>query len=468
MLAAHSLISSGWSLGRRSWRSQCRAAKPVWGALCAFGISMAASAQAWAVDRYVDASIGVNNIVPMCADVAAPCATIAFAAALSGSGDTIWLRGSFAEHGVLLAADVTVKGTGPGALIDAGGAGRHFRVASSGEVRLENLTLANGDKNGDVGGSVRVKSGSLVVDRVIFDGNRAQNGGAIACVEDCTGLTVLDSVFQFNSADGGANNGYGGAIFSQAETTIKRTLFTVNSAFAMGGGVYVDGLWPVVTNPSLTLIDSEFEENTSFSAGAVEARYADVEVRRSSFLDNVASGFSGVGGAVHGSGNRMTFVNSTFARNNGTYSGAVSGDDLFLANVTFVDNASASGASDFTGDTVEVRNSIVSHPNDGGGKFQPSCAAWVSLAGETNLLEKACDGAGSPPLFWFAALSAGSLGALNYHGGKTRSYELNPGSNAIDAGTSNCPGVNGGPLPQDQREIARPSGMACDIGSFER
>jgi hypothetical protein len=54
------------------------------------------------------------------------------------------------------------------------------------------------------------------------------------------------------------------------------------------------------------------------------------------------------------------------------------------------------------------------------------------------------------------------LGPLADNGGATRTRALLSGSPAIDAATSDgCPG-------RDQRDVSRPQGAACDIGSYER
>jgi hypothetical protein len=53
------------------------------------------------------------------------------------------------------------------------------------------------------------------------------------------------------------------------------------------------------------------------------------------------------------------------------------------------------------------------------------------------------------------------LGPLADNGGPTQTHALLPSSPAIDAGDNNgCP-------PTDQRGVARPSGLACDIGAYE-
>jgi hypothetical protein len=53
------------------------------------------------------------------------------------------------------------------------------------------------------------------------------------------------------------------------------------------------------------------------------------------------------------------------------------------------------------------------------------------------------------------------LGPLADNGGLTPTMALLPSSPAIDAGDSSAC------LPMDQRGVARPMGVACDIGAFE-
>ncbi|HUR94834.1 MAG TPA: choice-of-anchor Q domain-containing protein, partial [Gemmatimonadales bacterium] len=54
------------------------------------------------------------------------------------------------------------------------------------------------------------------------------------------------------------------------------------------------------------------------------------------------------------------------------------------------------------------------------------------------------------------------LGPLADNGGPTRTLALLAGSPAIDAASSDgCPG-------RDQRDVTRPQGAACDVGSYER
>jgi uncharacterized repeat protein (TIGR01451 family) len=57
------------------------------------------------------------------------------------------------------------------------------------------------------------------------------------------------------------------------------------------------------------------------------------------------------------------------------------------------------------------------------------------------------------------------LGPLNDNGGDTPTHALQAGSPAIDRGS--CTDIVGDPITSDQRGIARPPGVPCDIGAYE-
>jgi uncharacterized repeat protein (TIGR01451 family) len=57
------------------------------------------------------------------------------------------------------------------------------------------------------------------------------------------------------------------------------------------------------------------------------------------------------------------------------------------------------------------------------------------------------------------------LGPLGDNGGDTQTHVLQPGSPAIDQGS--CTDVAGDPITSDQRDVARPQGVRCDIGAYE-
>jgi uncharacterized repeat protein (TIGR01451 family) len=57
------------------------------------------------------------------------------------------------------------------------------------------------------------------------------------------------------------------------------------------------------------------------------------------------------------------------------------------------------------------------------------------------------------------------LGELLDNGGDTQTHALQPGSPAVDTGS--CTDIAGDPVASDQRGVARPQGIWCDIGAYE-
>lgn len=426
---------------------------------------MSLSAQAFAATLYVDPIIG-SDALNDCLTETSPCETIAVAVSNADDGDEIVLAtpGPYYEHDIVVFSALTLTGM-PGTLMDAGGLGRHFLMATGGEVTLSDMQLINGDADVENGGAIDVIEGSLELVRVDVLDCTAERGGAVSCEDDCSGLTVKQSDFTNNSAS------YGGALSTIADTTVHKSNFLANTSTALAGAIYNDGL--LHEDPELVIYDSQFSENRSEgSGGAVYSSYGDLSVFRSSFYKNEA-GLAAGALNLSGTGNVLKITNTTFGENSAPYTGVIttgSGTTARLFNVTFNDNSSTMNMQDFfMGGEADVHNSIITHQTLGGGFFIPSCAAatGVVMTGENNLTDKFCETPTSATFFG-GTLSPGSFGALDLHGASTLSYKLLAGSNAIDMGASSCPGADGNALAQDQRRRARPAGAACDVGAFER
>jgi chitodextrinase len=129
-----------------------------------------------------------------------------------------------------------------------------------------------------------------------------------------------------------------------------------------------------------------------------------------------------------------------------------------LTNVTFTGNSASSGGGmhNHTSGSSAIRNTILW--GDTGGEVVNSDAASAPTV-TASVVQGGCPtGAtcltviGADPL----------LGALGDYGGATETIPLLPGSSAIDAGNDTlCPAT-------DQRGVARPQGVHCDIGAFEK
>ena len=148
-----------------------------------------------------------------------------YALSLAGTGDDA------ASSGDLDVTDtngrLTIVGDGAAAtIIDGLLAESVFEVLAGADLRLEDLTVTGGFGDGFRGGGAQV-SGSITIDRCLFDGNQASFGGGIRLTSSSASATVLDSTFAHN-------DGYGGAIESQqGSVTLSNSTITGNTG---GGG----------------------------------------------------------------------------------------------------------------------------------------------------------------------------------------------------------------------------------------
>jgi hypothetical protein len=181
-------------------------------------------------------------------------------------------------------------------------------------------------------------------------------------------------------------------------------------------------------------------------------------------------------------GVRVTLTNSTVSGNSAAFgAGIFSADDgeasasVSLVNSTVAFNAASQGAGGIAQSGIEdaflaLTNSLVA---------RNSAPAAPDIAGPDNEVERISasfsligDGSGtgitndngnqvgnvSPN----TSPIDPSIGPLDDNGGPTHTHALLPDSPAIDAASAaDCPAT-------DQRGVARPQGLGCDIGSFER
>lgn len=224
-------------------------------------------------------------------------------------------------------------------------------------------------------------------------------------------------------------------------------------------------------------------------AGGGIANYGQMQIVDSIVRDNSVSpgeGFQGLGGGIFSFGD-LTISGSAVVGNRGASGGGVnSRGALRLINSTVGDNSAslagggllaAPGTAELThvtlsgnsagagggiavegGGGVTIGNSIVAGNSAADG---PDCSATLASLGGNLLGQSAgCDLAGA---------SAGDLRdrdpllePLADNGGPSPSFALASGSPAIDAALdARC-------APADQRGVARPQGLRCDSGAYER
>jgi hypothetical protein len=318
-----------------------------------------------------------------------------------------WGGGIFTQTGSPLLADVGLSGNT--ATYSGGG-----MEVNGGSPSLTNAYFSMNSAGDNGGGMEAIGPGSPSLTDVTFSGNSAAQGGGV--LNDGSTSTFTNVLFKDNTASG---NG-GGMGNNASNPTMTGVAFKNNSA-ALGGGTYNDSGSPVITNAA--------------------------------WVDNTATD----GGAIYNNAGSPSLTNATFGYNSAGRGGGVfslSGGTFTLANVTLSDNAATLQGGGLFSDasSLIVRNAIL------WGNTAPAGAQIFTNSG-------------TPPVITYSDVEGGYTGAGNlslipllgsqavYNG--LPLFPLLAGSPAIDAGQeASCAST-------DQRGIARPQGLHCDMGAFE-
>lgn len=411
--------------------------------------------------------------------------TITFASSLSGQTILVASPLSISRNLMIDGSSLTVPIT-----INGGSAVRVLGIGYTYTVTLKNLIIADGH-NSSIGGGI-ASFGTLILEKCRFSNNYGGISGGGIYSEGT--LSVTDSTFDVNSSFEG-----GGISMRSGTLTVTGSSFTGNDSVSEGGGIYISH------SPS-TISTSTFTNNTAHTGGAISnynvltleksiltgnsAREGGgifnsgtITVRNSSFFNNIATGIGGggianrhsIGSTVTGStfsGNTasgmgggglysyyspQTVTNSTFHGNSTTSSGGgifSYRSDLTVTNNTFSGNIAGAGSgiySIFVG-SLSFSNNILANSSGGNDCFSD---LDVPVTGGNNLVETRY-GCGSPALTGDPV-----LGPLADNGGPTLTMALLSGSPAINTGNdASCAAT-------DQRGIARPQGLHCDMGAYE-
>ncbi len=388
----------------------------------------AAAAQAATinVNTTSDAAANANE----CSGVAGDC-SLRQAVDKANSGDTIQLgsgvysltQGSDIE----IAKSVALAGVGVGSTsidgsqnTNGGAVGIHRILRVDGAtVTIQDLTLTGGDDGADEapcgnpcltlnlnGGGAVFDNGSLVLDNVAFENDRAPVGGAVSTGGDSGTLTMTDVSFT------GGGGSIGGALFTH------------------GGTVNGNG------------VTFEDNGNGTFDGGAAYLAGGAVTLTNATIVGNGwAASF---GGGIDNAGANLTLSNDTFS---GNVRGSIETDNG--RTTTVANTIIGAGFSD----NADLACVAAGKGND---------ASSTTSAAITNDLGNNIDEDGSCNLTKstdFSDVDA-HLAPIADNGGPTRTQALLHGSPAIgDVNTTDCPST-------DQRGTSRPS-TGCDIGAFE-
>ncbi|TXK29740.1 hypothetical protein FVQ98_07575 [Ottowia sp. GY511] len=259
----------------------------------------------------------------------------------------------------------------------------------------------------------------------VFD---LQNAGAVTL----NGLSLSGSGLDLGE-NGGAIRSQGATQLTLDGVAIARSTVTKQwNGGGLGGGVYSGA------GSSLSVRASTFEANRADKGGAIYAVGAGLTMVNSTLTQNQADDS---GGAISLEfGPASTITQSTLTANSAAIGGGVyvrNTASLNLVNSVLAGNTDRGGAND------------VDHGNN-------TVSATGSLFSETDATSVVHNGADSNNLYGADPL----LGALASNGGTTQTQLPGAGSPALNAVA--CTGV-----ALDQRGIARPQGVLCDIGAVE-
>lgn len=405
--------------------------------------------------------------------------TLRHAVLTANPGDTIDLSalqcsGITLQSGAITigATDLTISGPADRTFtIDGNHQSRVFVHAGSGQLTLQNLTVANGRRDVDkaYGGCIYAKGsvtlqqavvtgcvahgqsiaaggaifaqGSLAVTASVLSANTAEVSVGASGVVDAAGgaalaygeLKLTDSLVSGNTAQAPTGKVYGGA-FITPSLKVKYSTLTNNKAISAGDMTNFSTGGAAVTDSSVIISQSTIDHNSADLCGALQIKAiggAAPEIALSTISSNTANLAIG---AIESYATTMSIFNSTIAFND---SGSLGGPALALASP-----ATASISSTIIADNTPL-------DLDGGGEIGGGHdliklpGANVTVPGGTVTQDP-------------------KLGPLQLNGGTTRTHALPADSPAIDVGIADT-------LKVDQRgsTYRRTAGTAPDIGAYE-
>ena len=170
----------------------------------------------------------------------------------------------------------TITFEGNGHSISGADKFRIFDVGSGGRLTVKNLTLSNGNWNGQ-GGAIRLRNGgTLTVENSTFKDNWGHQGGVIAMVSGDVAATISGSSFVGNESElqGGVFLLHGGT------ATISNSSFVDNNAENAWGGVFH------AQGSRLSVTNSTFKGNAGLAGGVLAIMSGRANLTHVTIIDN--------------------------------------------------------------------------------------------------------------------------------------------------------------------------------------
>ena len=402
----------------------------------------------------------------------------ALTAANNGGGnDRILFRsgltGTITLAGTLPTIDEPLEIVGPGASALTVSGNNAFRIlyvdTNPGEdVTVSGLKLTLGAPAGG-GGAINATDADLTVADALVSDNKAGFGGAIYSFN--ASVTILDSTLSGNQVTGG---GGGGAVNANGggPMTIERSEISGNSA-AFAGGLYS-------FDKDTSIIGSTISGNTATAGGGGGINGSSLTTKQLAIERSTVSGNRAVFGAgIYSFDQARTIESSTISGNTATAGngGGLNANDgaLTVRNATIAGNSATGnggGIYSFSNGTPALQNAILANNSGatggpdlyggGGDVFNASFSLIESTSGATITSTVASSNlTGADP----------KLGPLTDNGGPMPTHALQPGSPALDMGsTSKATDQRGAPRPFNfpgTPSSAAPGADGADIGAYE-
>ena len=398
-----------------------------------------------------------------CASADAPCLTVTGAIGKASSGDMVNVaEGTYtgtSSEVVLIDKDITLSGgwdtsftTQSGmSTIDGEGTRRGITVSNFAAAVIERFDVQNGFT--DYGGGIANGFGPLTLNNSVIRNNTASNGGG-GIYHYWSGVLELNHTVVSNNIGGGIlNDGDSG---SGSTTTLNESRVESNNGY----GISNFG--------SLVINNSTITGNTGVG---VYNHWHDLMINNSTISNNIGTAD---GGGLYNYIGSVVMNNTTVSGNSATDRGggiSVSSGTVLLNNSTVSANMTTSniyggGGIYNSGATVILQNTLLAGNTTSG--MGPDChggnpieSSGYNIIGNTSncgFISGIDDWTNIDPL----------IGPLQDNGGSTFTHELLSFSPAIDTGNpAGCRDQADNLLTTDQRGIARPQGVRCDIGAFE-